>query len=196
MHICPNNKKYIGITCQEPEKRWINGKGYKTNDYFFRAIKKYSWRNIQHKILYEHLTKEEAEQKEIELIAFYKSNQREYGYNVESGGNCTGMLSNKQKEKISKSFYSDIGVRSDFEKRNNTVMAEVEADTSLLLLNLSDMIDCRKKAANEVNKMFGTNWSVHIAKEIDYSVENERYKFDTDTETHIVEEKNNENYNS
>ena len=68
-------------------------------------------------------------------------------------------------------------------------MAEVEADTSLLLLNLSDMIDCRKKAADEVNSMFGTNWSVHIAKEIDYSVENERYKFDTDTETHIVEEK-------
>ena len=68
-------------------------------------------------------------------------------------------------------------------------MAEVEADTSLLLLNLSDMIDCRKKAADEVNKKFGTNWSVHIAKEIDYSVENERYKFDTDTETHIVEEK-------
>ncbi len=100
------------------------------------------------------------------------------------------------REKIIKSFYSDIGVRSAFEKRNNTVMAEVEADTSLLLLNLSDMIDCRKKAADDVNKMFGTNWSVHIAKEIDYSVENERYKFDTDTETHIVEEKNNENYNS
>ena len=100
------------------------------------------------------------------------------------------------REKIIKSFYSDIGVRSAFEKRNNTVMAEVEADTSLLLLNLSDMIDCRKKAADDVNNMFGTNWSVHIAKEIDYSVENERYKFDTDTETHIVEEKNNENYNS
>ena len=100
------------------------------------------------------------------------------------------------REKIIKSFYSDIGVRSAFEKRNNTVMAEVEADTSLLLLNLSDMIDCRKKAADDVNNMFGTNWSVHIAKEIDYSVENEHYKFDTDTETHIVEEKNNENYNS
>ena len=48
----------------------------------------------------------------------------------------------------------------------------------------------------DVNNMFGTNWTVHIAKEIDYSVENERYKFDTSTETHIVEEKNNENYNS
>ena len=33
------------------------------------------------------------------------------------------------REKLIKSFYSDIGVRSAFEKRNNTVMAEVEADT-------------------------------------------------------------------
>ena len=104
MHICPNNKKYIGITGQKPKKRWRNGFNYRNCILFNRAIKKYSWENIQHKILYEHLTKEEAEQKEIELIAFYKSNHIEHGYNVESGGNCTGMLSNKQKEKISKSL--------------------------------------------------------------------------------------------
>ena len=93
------------------------------------------------------------------------------------------------REKLIKSFYSDIGVRSAFEKRNNTVQAEVEADTSLLLLNLSDMIDFRKKGAEQVNKMFGTNWSVHIAKEIDYSVENERVAFGTDTEVHVKEVK-------
>lgn len=91
------------------------------------------------------------------------------------------------REKLIKSFYSDIGVRSAFEKRNNTIMAEVEADTSLLLLNLSDMIESRKKGAEEVNKMFGTKWSVHIAEEIDYSTENERVAFDTVQETHIKE---------
>lgn len=91
------------------------------------------------------------------------------------------------REKIIKSFYSDIGVRSAFEKRNNTVMAEVEADTSLLLLNLSDMLKCREKGAEEVNKMFNTNWSVHIAEEIDYGAENERIAFDTNTEIHIKE---------
>ena len=102
------------------------------------------------------------------------------------------------REKLIKSFYSDIGVRSAFEKRNNTIMAEVEADTSLLLLNLSDMIESRKKGANKVNKMFGTNWSVHIAEEIDYSTENERVAFDTVQETHVkdseeeVEGNNNE----
>ena len=94
------------------------------------------------------------------------------------------------REKIIKSFYSDIGVRSAFEKRNNTVMAEVEADTSLLLLNLSDMLKCREVGANEVNKMFGTNWSVHIAEEIDYGAENERIAFDSNTEIHIKEDNN------
>lgn len=92
------------------------------------------------------------------------------------------------REKLIKSFYSDIGVRSAFEKRNNTVMAEVEADTSLLLLNLSDMINCREKGAEEVNRMWGTNWTVHIAKEIDYGAENERIQFDTGTEVHIKED--------
>lgn len=75
--------------------------------------------------------------------------------------------------KLLKSFYSDIGVRSAFEKRSNSVEAEVEADTSLLLLNLSDMLDSRKKGAEEVNRLYGTNWDVHIAEEIDYNAENE-----------------------
>lgn len=96
------------------------------------------------------------------------------------------------REKLIKSFYSDIGVRSAFEKRNNTVMAEVEADTSLLLLNLSDMLKCREDGAKEVNKMFGTNWKVHVAKEIDYGNENERIQFDTITNVH-VKEKDKEN---
>ena len=94
------------------------------------------------------------------------------------------------REKLIKSFYSDIGVRSAFEKRNNTVQAEVEADTSLLLLNLADMLRCREKACEEVNKLFGTNWSVHVAKEIDYGAENQRIQFDTSTQTHVEEDNN------
>ena len=94
------------------------------------------------------------------------------------------------REKILKSFYSDIGVRSAFEKRSNSVEAEVEADTSLLLLNLSDMLDSRKKGAEEVNKLFGTNWNVHIAKEIDYSTENQIVKFNSADNIHVKEDNN------
>lgn len=77
------------------------------------------------------------------------------------------------KEKILKSFYSDIGVRSALEKRSNAVESEVEADTPLLLLNLSDMIASRKEAAEEVNAMFGTNWKVTISPEIEIGLNKE-----------------------
>ena len=103
IHIFPNNKVYIGITRNRTDIRWANGKGYKSQKVMSNAINKYGWKNIEHKVLYENLTKEEAEQKEIELIAFYKSNQRKYGYNIENGGNCVGKMSEETKKKISKS---------------------------------------------------------------------------------------------
>ena len=102
-HTAPNNKVYIGITLCDVKIRWKNGYGYKRNDHFFRAIKLYGWENIKHEILFENLTKEQAEQKEIELIAQYRSNQREYGYNIENGGNCIGKISEETKEKLRKS---------------------------------------------------------------------------------------------
>lgn len=68
-----------------------------------------------------------------------------------------------------KSFYSDIGIRSAFEKNNNAVTMEVISDTSQLIFNLQDMLECRKRGAEEVNSMFGTDWSVSIPDEIDYA---------------------------
>ena len=67
-HTAPSGKIYIGITGQEVNKRWQNGFGYVGNDYFMKAIKKYGWDSIKHEILFDRLTKEEAESKEIELI--------------------------------------------------------------------------------------------------------------------------------
>jgi group I intron endonuclease len=87
MHTSPSNKKYIGITSQNPKRRWRkNGEGYKEHVYFWRAIQKYGWDNFNHDILYDNLTKEEAEQKEVELIAYYNSNNINFGYNMSIGG--------------------------------------------------------------------------------------------------------------
>lgn len=77
------------------------------------------------------------------------------------------------RNKLLRCFYSDIGVRATFEKRSNVNSMEIDGDTSMLLLNVSDMIRQREKAAEEVNKLYGTNWSVHIAEEIDYEKENQ-----------------------
>lgn len=88
-HTTPSQKVYIGITKQEPEKRWKNGKGYDKDQIFRFAIEKYGWANIKHEILFEGLTEEEACEKEVELIAFYKSADRRYGYNISLGGNTS-----------------------------------------------------------------------------------------------------------
>lgn len=100
-HTTPSNKVYIGITSCDVERRWQGGRNYKNNKYFTNAINKYGWDNIKHEIFFNGLSKEEAEQKEIKLIAFYKSNNIKFGYNIENGGNSTGKLSEETKRKIS-----------------------------------------------------------------------------------------------
>lgn len=103
-HTCPNNKVYIGITKLNPLVRWgKNGSNYR-GQVFYYAILKYGWDNIKHEILYTDLSKEEAEQKEIELIAEHKSNDKGYGYNIDNGGNCGGSRSKETREKISQSL--------------------------------------------------------------------------------------------
>lgn len=88
-HTSPNGKVYIGITCQNPVRRWANGHGYRMNPYFQNAIQKYEWDNFTHEILCSDLTKEEACELEIELISFHKNNNDEDGYNISSGGEAT-----------------------------------------------------------------------------------------------------------
>lgn len=77
------------------------------------------------------------------------------------------------RQRILKNFYSDIGVRASFEKRSNATVNEVEADTSMLLLNITDMLESRKRGAEAVNNMFNTNWSVKLADEINYNLDDE-----------------------
>lgn len=101
-HTSPSGKCYIGITSTKPQYRWWYGKGYSNNPYFYRAIQKYGWDNFQHDILFTGLTKEEAEQKEIELIAFYNSTNIKYGYNIKAGGNHKGTYAQRTKDLISK----------------------------------------------------------------------------------------------
>ena len=43
-----NGKKYIGITCRNPEVRWRNGAGYKRHPKFYAAIQKYGWDGFTH----------------------------------------------------------------------------------------------------------------------------------------------------
>ena len=100
-HTAPNGKVYIGLTCQEPEKRWLNGKGYRDNIHFSRAIEKYGWKNIRHEIVYDGLTRAEASYFEAKLIAESKSNVSDYGYNLTTGGEIGFKYTEESLKKLS-----------------------------------------------------------------------------------------------
>ena len=86
-HTSPNGKVYIGQTCCSLSKRFRrNGVGYKNNHYFFSAILKYGWDNFTHEVVCDNLTLQEANWLEKYLIAYYHSNEPEFGYNLTAGG--------------------------------------------------------------------------------------------------------------
>lgn len=100
-----NNKSYIGITSQCPASlRWgSNGKNYSPTTYFGSAISKYGWDSFEHIILYEGLTKEEAEKIEIKLISDLKTQDKQFGYNLLEGGS-TPTITEEIRKKMSKSM--------------------------------------------------------------------------------------------
>lgn len=110
-----NNKKYIGITCQKLLRRFrSDGSGYEQCFRFWKAIQKYGWENFEHEVLFEDLTQEEAEQKEIELISFYNTTNPKFGYNICLGGNLMSQ------ESINKMAKTKTGIPAS-EKRKQSL---------------------------------------------------------------------------
>ena len=106
VHTFPNGKRYVGITCQKPERRWKNGHAYQNQRYVWNAINKYGWHNIKHDVLYSGLSKFEACSIEQKLISDWKTTDRKYGYNLSIGGECgkSGVhLSEETRRKMSES---------------------------------------------------------------------------------------------
>lgn len=106
MHKSPNGKVYVGITCQEPTKRWNNGKGYQHNEYFSRAIEKYGWDNFEHIIIAYNVGIGTAKEVEKDFIKFYDSTNPDKGYNITHGGeaNWKGGNAKTMKQKNAEKY--------------------------------------------------------------------------------------------
>ena len=180
-----NHKSYIGITRQLVEKRWgTNGRGYKNNKYFWKAICKYGWDNFEHTIFMDNLTQKDATHIEQLLIALYKTNHAEYGYNLSSGGE-NGFhgchLSEEQKQRKSeqmKGLYAGKNnpmysispkERMDEETYNNWKkgiqerMASEEMKEKMRRANIgrkhSDEVNAKKGRKGEANHNYGKQLS-------------------------------------
>lgn len=90
-----NGKKYVGITSQIPEKRWLNGHGY-GDTHFGRAIQKYGWDSFQHEIVRTGMTLDEASDMEEKLVLELGTLNRDVGYNTRTGGVHGGCKSSDE----------------------------------------------------------------------------------------------------
>lgn len=103
-HTAPNGKVYIGQTKKTTQDRWkANGKGYTCHQHgwFWKAIEKYGWENIKHEVLKDDLSKEAADFYEKYYISLYKSTDKRYGYNCQTGGSRDYRYNEESKKNIS-----------------------------------------------------------------------------------------------
>lgn len=93
-----NFKTYFGQTkCEDLTRRWTGGNGYRGCPHFYAAIKKYGWDGFTHEIIQTGLTKEQADEIERENIWFFRTNEPEFGYNIQEGGHHGGSISEEAK---------------------------------------------------------------------------------------------------
>lgn len=89
-HTFPNEKVYIGLTCQTNKNRFRNGNGYQECPIMWRAICKYGWENVKTEIIEENIpTLSEAKLRERFWIKEYNSFinfPNSCGYNATLGG--------------------------------------------------------------------------------------------------------------
>lgn len=169
IHTFPNGKVYVGITCTAPERRWrADGSGYRKQPVIYHAIKKYGWENVNHEIVASNLTKDEACKFEMLLIDKLKSNQHEFGYNVDNGGQTSGSHSPETLEKMRKSMLGEKNHNygKDFSKETREKLslshkgkktgADNPAAKSVMCIETGEIFPTTVSAAKAVNVSRGT----------------------------------------
>lgn len=118
-----DGKRYVGITRQSPNRRWRNGNGYYLNEHFYRAICRDGWENFTHEIVLAGVSKDEACEKEKELIELYKTNDDRYGYNKSIGGENPNEGATFSQESRAKMSEAHKGIIFSEEQKHNMSIA-------------------------------------------------------------------------
>ena len=106
VHVFPDGKKYVGLTRRKPEDRWRHGRGYK-QERLSSAINEVGWDNISHNIVLKTTSVEEAKEMEKHLIAEYRTQDPDHGYNTKNGGQVFGEHSKEFIETLRSKMYGN-----------------------------------------------------------------------------------------
>lgn len=105
----PNNKKYIGISNNIRRRMTEHNQDFRNNLPIENAIKKYG--KIEKFILLEEIAAEDRQimrEREKYWIAKYRSNLKEFGYNVSEGGDGADIGSNNSQAKFTEEQIQQI----------------------------------------------------------------------------------------
>lgn len=177
-----NGKVYIGQTVKPFRKRVIQHmtnsrpttKVHKT--YFHNALNKYGFEMFDVSIIERCATQEELNERERYWIAYYKATDKNYGYNVDSGGQLgktTKPLSPEHKQKL---LDANLGKhRSDeLKERLRQVHKEMWNDPKYRKMHLGNILKVagwnkRKVYQYDLNGEFIREWDcVYDVNEILY----------------------------
>lgn len=66
------------------------------------------------------------------------------------------------RQNLYKEFLAEIGISKSTDKKERMITDEVKQDAPLYQYSLDDMLKCREKGAEEINRLFGLNVTVEI----------------------------------
>ena len=96
VHTFPDGRKYVGSTKkQNPNGRWKGAQGYRKHKTLFNAIKSVGWNNIQHEIIETVEDKETALKREEYYTLLWRTNEPEFGFNVDVGNKHNNEIKQK-----------------------------------------------------------------------------------------------------
>lgn len=177
-HTSPSGKVYVGQTVNIKRRWGTNGEHYTTKkkdssyiqQNFARAILKYGWKNFEHKVVLENISKSEADYAEKYLIRWYKMHNM--SYNITDGGEGVSGVryipSEEQRKKISqrllenhpmrgKHWSPEILARITEANRNRTYTEEQRAAMS----ERARKANLGKKASEETKKKLSEYRKAH-----------------------------------
>lgn len=157
-HTAPNGKRYIGQTSKSPEKRWQNGRNYRTCTYFNHAIEKYGWENIRHDILAICHTKQMASLIEKHLIAFFDTQNPERGYNLTSGGEgAPGVIVSDETRALLSKIRKEKGI--PVEQQQAMLDGLKKSGYTAIPSTKEDMLTAGRKLAGDKHPCYGKRGS-------------------------------------
>lgn len=128
----PNGKRYIGITSQSLDQRRAEhlSRSRTSRQCFYVHNALFKYEDAQWHVVQDSLTVEQAKELEKEYIKMYKTNNRQFGYNLTAGGDgITGKkFTPEQLKKLSDSHKGIKQSRETVEKRMSKIRGKLHRD--------------------------------------------------------------------